>query len=79
MDAPRFHLVSEFNLAVTCETVAVNLDEVIEIEAIPSQPATVTRLIFQAGEVRLVHETVSEIIALMRIAVERKFPTAALH
>jgi hypothetical protein len=64
---------------ITNETMAVNLDEVAEIEAVASEPATVTQLTFEDGKVRLVHETIREIMALTRVAVERIPPTAALH
>jgi hypothetical protein len=44
-----------------------------------SEPDTVTQLTFEDGKVRLVHETIREIMALTRVAVERIPPTAALH
>src|SRR5262245_66408460 len=39
---------------VTCESAAVDLDEVTQIEAMTSEPATVTRLAFEDGNVCLV-------------------------
>jgi hypothetical protein len=75
----RFMPAVQLTDAVTCESVAVELDEVSHIEAIASEPATVTRLTFEDGQVRLVHETVAEIMALTRIAVKHSAPTAALH
>jgi len=69
----------ELTDVATNKTTAINLDEVTEIEAIALEPATVTQLTFEDGQVCLVHETVSEIMALRRIAGEHIAPTAALH
>ena len=65
----------ELTDVVTNETTAVNLDEVTEIEAIASEPATVTQLTFEDGQVYHVHETISEIMMLNRMVVERAPPT----
>jgi len=69
----------ELTDVATNEPIAVNVDDVTEIEAIASEPATITQLTFGDGQVCLVHETVSEIMALTRIAAEPIALTAALH
>jgi len=68
----------ELTNIATNEPTAVNLDQVTDIEAIALEPATVTQLTFEDGQVCHVHETISEIMALTRMAVEHAPPTA-LH
>ena len=53
----------ELTDAVTCETNAVNLDDVTQILTIAFEPATTARLTLE-----LVHETIDEIIGLCPIS-----------